>query len=236
MKARVNTPMKISLCLLVLNEIEGCKIDVPNIPREEFEDIFAVDGGSTDGTVQYLESQGILVYKQPKKGLNAAYIHAVEKSTADAVVVFFTKGTIDPNELLKFRPLLESGNDLVIASRNIKGGQNEEDHKLIRIRKWGVLTLAGVISFLWRHEGYYVKDVLHGVKGFTLDSFRKIDPLDYGLSIDLEMVIRSYRQRIKRIEFPVKEIERPYSGTNFKILPTSKKLLKYLFYEMKRPS
>ena len=61
-----NSVVKISLCLLVWNELEGCKIDVPNLPRDSFEETYAVDGGSTDGTVEYLESQGIPVYRQPK--------------------------------------------------------------------------------------------------------------------------------------------------------------------------
>jgi len=38
-------------------------MDVPNIPRESYDEIFAVDAGSTDGTIEYLESQGIPVFK-----------------------------------------------------------------------------------------------------------------------------------------------------------------------------
>ena len=66
--------MKITLCLIVWNELEGCKIDVPRLPRNDFFEVIAIDGGSTDGTVEYLESQNIAVYRQPKRGLNAAYV------------------------------------------------------------------------------------------------------------------------------------------------------------------
>jgi len=226
--------MKISLCLLVWNELEGCRIDVPNLPRDEFEEIYAIDGGSTDETVEYLESQGIPVYRQPKKGLNQAYIYAVEKSTCEAVVIFFPKGTISPLSLLEFRPLLESGIELVVASRNIRGARNEEDDKIIKLRKWGVLGLASLAALLWRREGYFIRDVLHGYKGFPITSFRAIAPLDHGLSIDIELVVRSYRLHLKRAEFPVVEIPRSFGETRFKILPTGIKLLRYLFYEFKR--
>jgi glycosyltransferase involved in cell wall biosynthesis len=195
--------MRISLCLLVWNELGGSRIDVPNLPRDEFDEIYAIDGGSTDGTREYLESMGIPVYQQPKRGLNAAYIHAVDKSTCDAVVVFFPKGTISLTSLLNFRPFLESGVDLVVASRNIKGAHNEEDHKFLKPRKWGVLGLASTAALIWRRDGYFIRDVLHGYKGFTVTGFRKIAPLDHGLSIDIEMVVRSYRLRLKRAEFPV---------------------------------
>lgn len=53
--------MKVSLCLIVWNELQGCQLDVPKLPRDAFDEIFAVDGGSTDGTIEYLESQGIKV-------------------------------------------------------------------------------------------------------------------------------------------------------------------------------
>lgn len=78
--------MRISLCLLTWNELEGCKIDVPQLPRDEFHEIFAVDGGSSDGTTEYLESQGIPVHRQTKRGLNAAYWDGINLAKGDAVV------------------------------------------------------------------------------------------------------------------------------------------------------
>lgn len=226
--------MRVSLCLLVWNEIDGCKIDIPKIPYGQFDEVYAVDGGSDDGTVAYLEFHGIPVYRQPKKGLNAAYIHAVDMSTYDAVVIFFPKGTSTIEDLLKFRPLLEAGYDVVIASRNIKGGRNEEDDRFLKLRKWSVLALAILAALIWRREGYFVRDVLQGFKGFTVSAFRQIAPLDYGLSIDIEMIVRSYRLHLKRVEFPTKERHRPFGKTHFRLFPTGLKLIKYLWHEAKR--
>ena len=58
--------------------------------------------------------------------------------------------------------------------------------------------------------------------------------LDHGLSIDIEMVVRSYKLKIKRIEFPTTETARDYGETHFKIWPTGKRLLGYLWYEVRR--
>lgn len=226
--------MTVSLCLMVWNELEGCKIDVPRLPREAFDEIYAVDGGSTDGTAEYLQSQGITVHKQPKKGLNAAYVHANHISNCDAVVVFFPKATTPPEDLLKFRPLFEQGYELVVASRQIKGSRNEEDSGLFRPRKWAVLGLALLASFLWRKEGNRVLDVLHGFKGWTREAFHQMKIIESGLSIDIEMVVRSYKMRIPRIEFPTEEIARQFGATHFRIWPTGKKLLAYLWYEVRR--
>jgi glycosyltransferase involved in cell wall biosynthesis len=219
---------------MVWNELEGCKMDVPKLPHNEFDEIYAIDGGSTDGTVEYLEGQGIPVYRQPKKGLNAAYVHAVEKSGCDAIVVFFPKGTIDPSSLLEFRPLLESGHELIVASRNIRHAKNEEDDRFLKPRKWAVLGLAHLASLTWRREGHLVRDVLHGYKAFTISAFRTMNPLDFGLSVDIEMVIRSYKFRLKRAEIPVIEMPRSFGTSHFKILPTGIKLLRYLLFEFSR--
>lgn len=226
--------MKISLCLIVWNELQGCQVDVPKLPYDEFDEIFAVDGGSTDGTVEYLEGQGIPVYRQPKSGLNAAYVHANEIATGDAVVVFFTKGTLPIDDLQKFRPFFHQGYELIIASRQILGSVNEEDKHFFRPRKSAVLGLAILAATLWRREGYWVRDVLHGFKGWKRSAFNRMNILDVGLSIDIEMVVRAYKLHIPRIEFPTKEISRGYSETHFKIWPTGKQLLAYLWLELRR--
>lgn len=226
--------MKVSLCLIVWNELQGCLVDVPKLPRGAFDEVFAVDGGSSDGTVEYLESQDIPVHRQPKRGLNAAYVHANQMATGDAVVAFFPKGALPPEDLLKFRLLFEAGNQLVIASRQVRGSLNEEDTQLLRPRKWAVLSLAILAALVWRREGHFVRDVLHGFKGWTKSAFSRMKILDHGLSIDIEMVVRAYKLRMKRVEFPTRETARGYGGTRFKIWPTGKRLLAYLWCEFRR--
>jgi glycosyltransferase involved in cell wall biosynthesis len=226
--------MRISLCLIVWNELQGCQNDVPKLPLDAFDEVFAVDGGSSDGTEAYLESCGIPVHAQPKRGLNAAYVHANEVATGDAVVVFFPKGTLPASDLLRFRQLFDQGNHLVIASRQMKGAINEEDSELLRPRKWAVRGLALFAAVIWRREGYLVLDVLHGVKGWTKSAFKQMKILDHGLSIDIEMVVRAYKLRLERAEFPTSEFSRDYGETHFKIWPTGKRLLAYLWYEFRR--
>jgi len=223
---------KTALCFIAWNEREGCEHDLPRFDFSGFHEVFAIDGGSADGTVEVLRRHGVRVYAQNRPSLNAAYWQAVEATNCDNIVVFFPKGTLDPAIAHEMRLLLLQQNDFVIPSRLIEGGRNEEDDRVFRPRKWGIETLALIAASLWRQHGPMIWDVLHGVKGFTRKAFLEMRPARTGVSIDLEMVVRSYRLGLRCREFPVVESARKWGGTQFKILPTGLKLAAYLLREL----
>lgn len=234
--ALADRPLRLSLCLLTWNEIEGCRHDVPRLPLDAFEEVFAVDGGSYDGTVEFLRARGIPVHPQPVRGYNQAYLHAFRMCTTDAIVLFHPKGSVDPAEVTKFRPLFQQGYDLVISSRMIRDARNEEDGKWFQPRKWFVVGLGVLSALIWRREGPVIWDVLHGFRGMRRDRFIGIDLLPYGVSADLEMVVRGYRKQYRMIEIPVSEQPRLAGETHFKAFRTGKQLLAYILHELKRSS
>jgi glycosyltransferase involved in cell wall biosynthesis len=211
-------------------------MDVPALPLSAFEEVYAIDGGSTDGTIEYLTAQGIQVFQQETRTYNGAYRSAFDHCNTDALVLFHPKGSIDPDVVLKFRPLFDEGYDLVIASRIVPGSVNEEDDKLLKPRKWFVQGLGLLGALLWKRQGPVIWDVLHGCRGMTRAGFELIEPLPRGVSIDLEMVVRSYRFGLRQIEFPVEEKPRPSGDTHFKAWPTGKALLRYVWNELSRPA
>lgn len=226
--------MTVALCLITWNELEGCKHDVPLIDRTQFEEIYCIDGGSTDGTVEYLESQGIPVYRQTAKGLNQACKDGAEHCTCDAFVFFHPKGSIPVEDTYQFRKYYEEGYQFVVGSRMMKGAHNEEDDKLLKPRKWFVLGLGVLAKLLFQKEGNTIWDTLHGFRGMTVEAFKRCRISDMSPSIDIEMVCRSYKLRLKRIEFPTTELPRIAGETHFKAFSTGKKLLKYVWFEIKR--
>jgi len=229
--------MKISLCLLTFNELDGCKSDIPSIKEisKNFDEIYAIDGGSEDGTLDFLKKNKITVYKQPIRGLNQACHYALEKCKTDAVVFFHPKGSIPVIDNLKFRPLFEAGYDFVIGSRVIKGARNDEDSKLFKPRKWFVIFLAIIAAVLFKKKNKMLWDVLHGFRGVTKKGYKKMDIKDEGkVTIDIEMVCRAYKNNIKSIEFPTTEFSRLAGETHFKAWPTGINLLKYIKREIVR--
>jgi glycosyltransferase involved in cell wall biosynthesis len=61
--------MRIALVVLVLNEIEGLQLYMPRIDRSWVDQILIVDGGSTDGSVEWCEANGYQVLRQKQRGL-----------------------------------------------------------------------------------------------------------------------------------------------------------------------
>ena len=221
--------MQLSLCLLTWNEIHGCRQVVPALPRELFAEVFALDGGSTDGTVEYLTSAGITVVPQVRRSYNAAYIEALNHYSGDGIVFYHPKGTVDEASLPLLVAELASGADFVVASRMLPESRNEEDDSFLKHRKWFGLGLSHAAAARWRNPRVQrVTDPLHGYRGMSRTFAESLQLLPSGVTADLEMVRHAYKIGARVSEVPVDESERAVGGTHFPAFATGKKLLRYL--------
>lgn len=221
--------MRVSLCLLTWNEIHGCRQVIPNLPSDLFTEVFALDGGSTDGTVEYLQEQGIRVVPQVVRSYNAAYVEAIAHYSGDAVVFYHPKGTVDEASLPSIVRALQDGTDLVIASRMLPDSRNEEDGQLIRHRKWFGIGLSMAASMRWNRGGLRrITDPLHGYRGCSRRFTDSLQLSSTGVTADLEMVRHAYATRASVSEIAVDESEREVGGTHFPALKTGRQLLRYL--------
>jgi glycosyltransferase involved in cell wall biosynthesis len=220
---------QISLCLLTWNEIQGCQQVIPNLPQNLVTEVFALDGGSTDGTVQYLSAAGITVVPQVKRSYNAAYIEAIDHYSGDGIVFYHPKGTVDEASLPLVHAELASGRDLVVASRMLPASKNEEDDQLIRHRKWFGQGLALAASLRWNRRGVArISDPLHGYRGCSRAFTDSLRLRPSGVTADLEMVQHAYASGASVAEIPVDESERQVGGTHFPAWKTGKALMRYL--------
>ena len=229
--------MNIALVILVLNERECLEIVFPKIPKIgatlAYDQIFAIDGGSTDGTKEFLESKGLQVIHQEGlgKGRGSAFHLAISKISADAYIFFSPDGNESIEDLTRFREYLNDGADIVIASRMMTESVNEEDKNIIKLRKWANLTFNWLANLIFLKKGSKITDSINGYRAITKDAFIKLnlDSKDY--TIEYQMTIRALRSSMNIIEFPTIEGERVAGKTGAPSIPTGLRFLRLLLKE-----
>lgn len=230
--------MKVTLCLLTRNERPCLEKLFPTVPRPGpdagFDAIVAIDGGSTDGTVDFFTERQVPVVAQSGRGRGDAFLKAFAQVESDAYLFFSPDGNEDVKDLAKFKPLLMNGADLVIASRMMKGAHNEEDHQFLRFRKWANQAFNLLANLFFRRQGHYVSDSINGYRAITRTAARKLnlDSLDY--TIEFQMTIRALKQGLKIVEFPTHEGQRIAGETGAPSISTGFKFLRKLFLELIR--
>src|SRR5262245_1981747 len=119
--------MSVSLIAATLNEIEAVKVVLPKIDRTWVDEIIIVDGGSTDGTVEYCKENGYTVYRQRQKGYGAALCEAIELSRGDFIIEFQPDGNSLPQKIPELIAKISEGFDLVVGSRYKDAAKSLDD-------------------------------------------------------------------------------------------------------------
>jgi glycosyltransferase involved in cell wall biosynthesis len=224
--------MRITLVLVTKNERIGSEAILPKVPFHAVDHTIAVDAGSTDGTAEFFRQQGIPVLIQSRPGLGAAVLEARRAVRDGAMIFFHPDGNEDPCDIPKFVRYLRQGYDFIIASRMIEGARNEEDERLLRLRKWTNLGFAWIARTLWPSRNGMVTDVVNGFRAITCAAFDQLRLDSEDCTIDYQMVIRAHKEKLRILEFPTREGHRIAGETNFKSVPTGLAELKMLAREI----
>src|SRR5579871_6645813 len=94
---------------------------LPRVKQEWCDQILVVDGGSTDATVEYAREQGYELVLQKRPGMMNACREAFPHIRNDVFIVFSPDGNSLPEAIPALIAKMESGYDLVIASRYMEG-------------------------------------------------------------------------------------------------------------------
>jgi glycosyltransferase involved in cell wall biosynthesis len=142
--------MKFTLLVLTLNEIEGMKAIMPKIRRDWCDQIIIVDGGSTDGTIEWAREQGYFVYVQKQKGFRHAYTEVLPYIEGDVVITFSPDGNSIPELIPELIDKMKEGYDMVIVSRYLGGAKSEDDDIITAFGNWLFTKTVNIL-----HGGHY---------------------------------------------------------------------------------
>ncbi|MDP3789967.1 MAG: glycosyltransferase family 2 protein [Candidatus Omnitrophota bacterium] len=139
--------MKVSLLIPTLNEIDGMKAIMPRIKKDWCDQILIIDGGSTDGTLEYARQHGYEVYVQKKEGFRYAYTEALPLIRGDFVITFSPDGNSIPEIIPDLIKKMEEGYDMVIASRYLDGAKSADDDIITAFGNW---LFTKTVNLLYR--------------------------------------------------------------------------------------
>ncbi len=128
--------MKVTLIVPTLNEIDGMKAIMPSLKEDWYDQLIILDGGSTDGTVEYAKEQGYFVYIQKKTGFRHAYTEVLPHITGDVVLTFSPDGNSIPELIPELIAKMKEGYDMVIASRYLNDAKSEDDDFITAFGNW----------------------------------------------------------------------------------------------------
>ena len=161
--------MKVTLLALTLNEIEGVKVILPQIDPSWVDQILVIDGGSTDGTIEWVRENGYNVYIQKKSGIRYAYFETLDLLDGDIIVTISPDGNCAPEFIPALIDKIREGNDLVIGSRYLGEAKSEDDDTVTAFGNWMFTRIVNIL-----HGGKYT-DALVIYRAFRKDLIYQLD-------------------------------------------------------------
>jgi len=218
--------MKTTLLIPTLNEIDGMKVIMPRVKKQWVDEILVLDGGSTDGTVEYAKSKGYRIVMQKSKGITNAYREAIKIAKGDYIIAFSPDGNSLPEVIPQLVRKIKEGYDMVIASRYMKGAKSQDDDPITALGNFLFTRLINVCF-----GGKYT-DTLVMLRAFRKDIVQKlhIDVPRAGLEPILS--IRCAKLKLAVAEIPGSEPKRIGGKRKMNPLLNGLDILRLIFSEL----
>lgn len=193
---------KTTLFIPTLNEIEGMKKIMPRVKKSWVDEILVLDGGSTDGTIEYARSKGYRVVKQRSKGITNAYREAVKIAKGDYIIAFSPDGNSLPEVIPKLVKKISEGYDMVIASRYKGKAKSEDDDLVTAFGNWMFTTIINIFF-----GGHYT-DSLVMFRAFKKNIVKKLQISVPRAGFEPVLAIRCAKEKLAVAEIPASEPKR----------------------------
>ncbi len=188
------------VCIIIptLNEERNIGSTIDEFREEGFENIFVIDGNSTDRTREIAESKGARVEIQSGKGKGQAVAEAFSMVDSDIVILVDGDGTYSAKDAVKLvEPILRGYADHVVGNRF-------HDYEKGAFTK---LNLLGnkILNFFFRISyGIELYDILSGYRALTKELYKNVNLMKKGFEVETELTVETIAKGFRIIEVPVK--------------------------------
>jgi len=185
--------MTFSLVMLCLNEMECLKVILPQIDLKWVDEALIIDGGSTDGSIEFAQSLGFTVIRQKGKGLLSGVKEGIEAAKSDVIIGFTPDGNMLPERIPELVAKMKEGYEMVICSRYYKGAKSYDDSAISGFGNW---MFTKMVNILFKAD---YTDVLGYYRAYKKDLIPRLG-LEVKLSIDTQLCIRCAKRKLKVAE------------------------------------
>lgn len=228
----MNHNMKIVIGIPAYNEDKNIASIIVGL-KKFYPDIIVCNDGSTDLTSEILKNFDVITINHKK---NMGYGEAIKsiflKSNeidADILVTFDADGQHRIEDIQKVvDPLIKNESDLVIGSRFY-----ETESNIPKYRKFGIKTITEITNIV---GGTKIKDSQSGFRAYSKKILESIKPVDTGMGISTEILIKSHKLGLRISEVPIKILYEGNTSTHNPIIHGTSVILSTLrFVAIGRP-
>lgn len=189
-------------------------------------EIIAVDDNSIDRTGEALDRLAKsykmrVIHRKGERGMGISLIEGTKKAKGD--VVLWTMGDFS-DDFSTYETLIKRirNNDLVIASRYMKGGSSGNNRKFKAFVSWLFPRL------LRARYGFKVNDATNAFRIFRKSVFRSLYLKSHDFAISPEFTIKAFKAGYRISEVPTTYSRRKFGQTKLKLFRTGIRYLKLL--------
>jgi glycosyltransferase involved in cell wall biosynthesis len=194
---------EVSLVVPALNEqisigrfVEWCREGLRKAGVEG--EILIVDS-STDETPRIAVEKGARVLLTPRRGLGRAYIDALGYVRGRYVIMGDCDCTYDFREIIPFIEHFHQGSEFIMGSRfkgYIEDGAMPPLH-----RYFGTPVTTWILNFMY---GCHFSDIHCGMRGLTLEAYKRLDLKAQKWEYASEMIIKAVNVGLRTSEVPIR--------------------------------
>lgn len=191
--------MTVSIVVFEINEIDGMRATMPLIKKEWYDQLIVVDGGSTDGTLEYCRENGYDVFVQKERGVGAALHEAMQRVTGDIVVIYAPDGSFKTEIIPEMIQKIKDGYDVVNVTRYGFGAKSYDDNFFTGCGNWFFTRFANVVF------GADLTDFLYTYLAFPKKLLTELKHDSTCITWGQILLLRALKQKKKIIEIPSDE-------------------------------
>lgn len=164
-------------------------------------EVLIADNGSTDGSLEIAVQEGARVVNVPRKGYGNALRGGIEAARGRWIIMGDSDDSYDFSKISGFVEKFRQGYELVMGCRLPVGGGHIAPGAMPWKNRWiGNPSLSFIGRLFFRCPAH---DFHCGLRGFTKDSFAKMELQTTGMEFASEMIIKATLKGLRITEVPI---------------------------------